>query len=108
MELSQAQAEAIQREPLAGGLSVGRSTYQVRDDGTGGGYLTLNGVTQAAGTWVPVNLANLPQLRYVGASGAASETLGIKAVNARTESDIAIATVVTQVPVPPVAERVGF
>src|SRR5436305_796868 len=40
--------------------------YSFRDDGDGGGYLALNGVQQAANTWINVSAADLSKLTYVG------------------------------------------
>ena len=58
--------------------------YQVRDDGSNGGYIALNGVKQATGQWTTVTAAQLSQLTYTAASfGSSSETIEAKAFDGK-------------------------
>ena len=60
--------------------------YEFWDSGgaTGSGAFSVNGVVQAANTSIVVSAANLPNTRYVGATGPGSETVWVR-VNDATE-----------------------
>jgi hypothetical protein len=75
---------------LAAGVSVavssifagqdldGNSTitkYALWDAGSGGGFVTVNGVAQASGQWIQIDAANLGNVRYVGGANGGVETL---------------------------------
>ena len=49
--------------------------YAFWDGGNGGGYFTVNGVAQASGQWITVNVADLATVKYVGGVNGGAETL---------------------------------
>ena len=54
--------------------------YQVRDAGSNGGYVALNGVKQAVGQWTTLTAAQLSQLTYTASNyGSSAETIEVKA-----------------------------
>ena len=72
------------------------TAYQFRDDGNSGGYFTLNGVKQAANTWINVSAANLPQLSYVGAASAGTDTIEVEVFNGQVWSSDTTTTIITK------------
>jgi len=83
------------------------TSYEFRDDGGGGGYLSLNGAAQATDSWITVTSANLPQLQFVGAAAAGTETLDVAAWDGVNWSNYATAIVATQgaLPADPVLDQ---
>ena len=77
-----------------GNLAI--TSYSFWDEGTGGGYLSLNGVKQSSGAWITVSSANLAQLSYFGGSTAGSENVDIKVFDGQAWSDYQAATVTTK------------
>jgi hypothetical protein len=75
---AQALASALFSVTDADGDAI--TAYEFWDSGTGSasGYFTVNGVTQAANTSVPVSAANLANTRYVGGNGPGSETVWVR------------------------------
>ena len=71
------------------------STYGFWDEGSGGGYLSLNGVKQQSATWVNVSASDLSKLIYVGGSSAGNEKIDITAFNGQVWANYAAATVTT-------------
>ena len=71
------------------------TSYEFRDNGDGGGYLSLSGVKQAAHTWIVVSGIDLQKLSYVGGTSAGTETVDIKVFNNSAWSNYATAQVVT-------------
>ena len=69
--------------------------YRFFDNGSGGGYFTLNGVKQAAGQWITVTAADLAKLSYVASGASASETVSIQAYDGKVWSSSATSTVTT-------------
>jgi hypothetical protein len=72
--------------------------YAFYDTGAGGGHFVLSGVTQASGTWIVVDAANLANLSYVGGTTSGNEALYMVASDGKTWSEsytITAATVVT-------------
>lgn len=53
--------------------------YSFLDAGLGGGHFVLNGVAQAANTWITVDAANLASLSYVGAGATHNEQILVRA-----------------------------
>ena len=76
------------------------SQYRFLDNGSGGGHLTVNGVAQAALTWITVNAADLGKVSYVGGSAAGGETLLVAAFDGKDWSANASLTATTLAPVP--------
>ena len=59
--------------------------YMVRDDGSNGGYISLNGAKQAVGQWTTITAAQLSQLTYTASSsGSSSEAIEVKAFDGKT------------------------
>jgi hypothetical protein len=83
------------------------TSYEFRDDGGGGGDLSLNGTTEPTGTWITVTATDLSQLDYVGGSTAGSETIDVAAYDGVNWSNYATAIVTTQgtLPTDPVIEK---
>ena len=71
------------------------TSYEFRDNGDGGGYFSLNGVKQAAHTWIVVSGIDLQKLSYVGGASASTDTVDIQVFNNLTWSNYATAQVVT-------------
>jgi hypothetical protein len=69
--------------------------YMFMDTGSGGGHLTVNGVTMAANTWITVDAANLGSVKYVGGSTAGSEVLHVQAFDGKLWSADAAMSVTT-------------
>ncbi len=78
------------------------TAYDFRDDGTGGGYFSLSGITQASGGWITVSASNLASLSYVGGAAPGSETVDVAAWDGVNWSYYQTATVTTQGPALPV------
>ncbi len=74
------------------------SKYMIMDSGAGGGHLEVNGIAQAALSWVQVDAANLGSVKYVGGSTAGSEVLDIQAFDGKDWSANAAVTVKTLAP----------
>ena len=72
------------------------TAYGFKDDNSSGGFLSLDGIKQAAEAWINVTVDDLPKLRYVGGPYSGSENIFIKAQDSNGWSDYAIATVATQ------------
>jgi hypothetical protein len=68
------------------------------DTGAGGGHLEVNGVTQAANSWVHVDAADLGSIHYVGGPAAGSEALFVQAFDGTDWSANATVTVKTLAP----------
>lgn len=69
--------------------------YRFFDNGSGGGYFSLNGVKQAAGQWITVTAADLAKLSYVASGASASETVSIQAYDGKVWSSSSTSTVTT-------------
>ena len=72
------------------------TNFDFRDNGSSGGYFSLNGVKQAAGTWINVSTADLAKLMYVGGAVTGSETVDVAGWDGYSWSSVATATVITQ------------
>jgi Calpain family cysteine protease len=72
------------------------TTYRFRDDGGGGGYLSLSGVKQATSNWISVPATSLSTLTFVANTQAGTETIDIEAYNGTNWSNYSTATVTTQ------------
>lgn len=60
------------------------SQYMIRDLGSNGGYLSLNGAKQAGNTWITVSAAQMAQMQYTASAyGSSSESLEIKAFDGK-------------------------
>lgn len=75
--------------------------YDFRDEGSGGGHFSLNGVAQASNTWIAVGASDLSKLLYVGGASQGSETVDVAAYDGQW-SNYDRATVVTVAPALPV------
>lgn len=69
--------------------------YRFMDNGTAGGYFTLNGVKQAAGQWISVSPADLAKLVWVGSGTSGSESVAIQAFDGKAWSASTNATIGT-------------
>ncbi len=78
--------------------NLSMTAYQFRDDGGGSGYFTLNGIKEAAGSWISVSTANLAQLSFVGGASPGSDTVEIEAYNGQVWSAATAATIITKAP----------
>ena len=73
------------------------TSYRFWDEGSGGGYLSLNGVKQASATWVVVDAASLSSLVYVGGTAAGRENVDVEAWNGHLWSTSVAAEMITKV-----------
>jgi hypothetical protein len=73
------------------------TSYRFWDEGSGGGYLSLNGVKQASATWVVVDASSLSSLVYVGGTAAGRENINIGAWNGQLWSTSVAAEMITKV-----------
>ena len=78
------------------------TSFRFWDEGTAGGYLTLNGVKQASGAWVTVTAADLSKVSYIGGATANSEYVDIEVYNGHDWSDYRSAAVTTKAVLPAV------
>jgi Bacterial Ig-like domain len=53
------------------------TSYDFRDNTTGGGYFTLNGVRQAEGAWIQVATADLPNLKFISSSSIGVDSVDV-------------------------------
>ena len=75
------------------------TAYEFRDNSSGGGYFTLNGVKQAAGTWIQVGASELAKLNYVGATGNGTDRIDVAAFDGFAWSAYQTANVTTELSV---------
>ena len=73
------------------------TSYRFWDEGSGGGYLSLDGVKQASATWVLVDAASLSSLVYVGGAAAGRENVDVEAWNGHLWSTSVAAEMITKV-----------
>lgn len=69
--------------------------YEIRDDGTDGGYFELNGFRQAPNQFFDVLPSQLNQLVYRGGNFKATETISVKVSDDTSTSNIRTTTVTT-------------
>ena len=98
-DLSVDQNATLQAASLIGAVSDPNgypiTSYQFRDNGSGGGHFVLGGVTQASGTWISVSSANLSTLTYIGGATAGSETVDVAVWDGHNWSATKSATLTT-------------
>jgi len=70
---SVAASSVFSAQDLDGNSTI--TKYAFWDEGNGGGFLTVKGVTQASGQWIIVDAADLGTVRYVGGVNGGVETL---------------------------------
>ena len=89
-----------------GNLAI--TAYDFRDNGTGGGYFTFNGIKQAENTWINVGAADLSKLVYVGGTLAGSETVDVAAWDGQwsTYRTATVTTVAAILPVVLVSDQI--
>jgi len=71
------------------------SYWAFYDSGAGGGHLTLNGTTQAAGQWI--GTSNPDAIRYIGGSAAGSEAVYLSVYDGKGWSTAAGTSTVTTI-----------
>ena len=71
--------------------------YAFRDDGSAGGYFSIDGTAQAAGLWIPVTAADLGKVAYFGGDTPGAETVGIGVFDGTVWSASGTLTATTQI-----------
>ncbi len=72
--------------------------YELVDTTTGGGYFTLNGTTQTAGTAFAVAATSLSAVSFIGGAAVGSDQLSVRAYNGILWSDWTSWSIVTELP----------
>lgn len=93
----------VQQDPAGWGLPAGDHdvvSYEFTDLATGGGYFTVSGIPQAAGTSFTVGASQLATVAWVAGSAADTEQLQVRAFDGVNWSAPVTTNVTSTVPVP--------
>ena len=73
-------------------------TYEFTDQSVGGGYFTVNGEEQTAGTPFTIAAANLPTVRWVSSSTGGADTVAVRAFDGEQWGEIDTAQLTAVMP----------